>query len=50
MNWPAASASALDKAKKLYDVVQKLDNTDYTGKVWIPLLWNSIPAGSVETV
>ena len=43
-------ASPLDKAKKLYDVVQKLDNTDYTGKAGFRFFSNSIPAGSVETV
>ena len=43
-------ASPLDKAKKLYDVVQKLDNTDYTGKGEFRFFSNSIPAGSVETV
>jgi hypothetical protein len=43
-------ASPLDKAKKLYDVVQKLDNTDYTSKQGFRFFSNSIPAGSVEKV
>jgi len=43
-------ASPLDKAKKLYDVVQKLDNTDYSGKSEFHFFSTSIPGGSVEKV
>jgi len=43
-------ASPLDKAKKLYDVVQKLDNTDYSGREGFRFFSTSIPGGSVEKV
>jgi hypothetical protein len=45
-----ASDSALDKAKKLYAFVQKLDNTDYSGRSGSRFLGNAVPSGSVETV
>jgi hypothetical protein len=42
--------SPLDKARKLYDVVQKLENTDYLGRTEFHFFSGSIPAGNVETV
>lgn len=40
----------LDKAKKLYALVQKLDNTDYSGQRAFSFFGDKIPAGSVEKV
>jgi transglutaminase-like putative cysteine protease len=47
---PTASDSPLDKAKKLYDLVQKLDNTDYSGKTGFTFFSGSIPAGNVDAL
>lgn len=46
----SASDSPLDKAKKLYDMVQKLDNTDYSQKTAFTFFGNSIPAGNVDAL
>jgi hypothetical protein len=45
-----ASDSSLDKAKKLYALVQKLDNTDYSGKSGFTFFGGSIPAGNVDAL
>jgi len=42
--------SQLDKAKKLYDLVQKLDNTDFMANAGAVFTSNRIPDTSVETV
>ncbi|MGA2217447.1 MAG: DUF3857 domain-containing protein [Terracidiphilus sp.] len=46
----SASDSPLDKAKKLYDLVQKLDNTDYSQKTAFTFFSGSLPAGNVDAV
>jgi hypothetical protein len=46
----APTDAALDKAKKLYALVQKLDNTDYSGKQELSIFNDRIPAGSVEKI
>ena len=45
-----ASDSPLDKAKKLYALVQKLDNTDFSSTATFRLFSSSIPPGSAEAV
>jgi hypothetical protein len=42
--------SQLDKAKKLYDLVQKLDNTDFMANAGPVFTGNPAPGDSVETV
>jgi len=44
------SDSALDKAKKLYALVQKLDNTDFSGRAGFTFFGGSIPAGNVDAL
>jgi Transglutaminase-like superfamily len=46
----SGSDSALDKAKKLYAVVQKLDNTDFSGDESQVNADGSVPHGKVDTV
>lgn len=44
------SDSEMDKARKLYALVQSLDNTDFTDKASTSSSDSSVPAGNVETV
>jgi hypothetical protein len=46
----APADTALDKAKKIYALVQKLDNTDYSSRQEFSFSADRIPAGSVEKV
>jgi hypothetical protein len=46
----SASDSPLDKAKKLYALVQKFDNVDFSSPVPPPSAGDTIPEGHVEAV
>lgn len=46
----SSSDSPIDKAKKLYDLVQKFDNTDYSHTSEFTFFSNSIPSGNVDTL
>jgi len=46
----AGADTPLDKAKKLYDAVQKFENTDYASKATFRFYSTNIPAGTVEKV
>ncbi|MGA2649362.1 MAG: transglutaminase domain-containing protein [Terracidiphilus sp.] len=46
----SGAGTPLDKAKKLYDVVQKLENTDYSSKSGFRFYSSNVPAGSVDKV
>jgi len=46
----APSDSPFDKAKKLYSLVQKFDNTDFSSAVPLPSTGDTIPEGHVDSV
>jgi hypothetical protein len=46
----APADSPLDRAKKLYALAQKLENTDYSGTSGVRFFSGSMPSGSVDTV